>query len=350
VATVATLGCRKPLADTATPAPPEPAPSTVAPPPTPAPAPAPVSHASARPLHDGRVLLSLDADPTWATGPASTIGSTTYHEKWQLESAVDLDALPPELRSFVGMTVDLYGPAGRLCTVVLDTPVLEAHLQMEHLSEPENGSHYADPGPDALWRQLSTEDGAVLLVAGFRADPSCADALWARDAKLPPPIVLTPRDAAAHVSLLDAEVSRALATPAGKKFAASYNAYVADDEWDEAVPWSVILDEAERRVWVDEADVAQVVTLGFGSFAFSPCQWQGPAHAVVRQLGLGVEIFDMVADSLPSPAAVFDADLDGRFELLILQDNGEFQLVHVLSETPALQMRMSLPDNSHVWC
>ncbi|HLT38944.1 MAG TPA: hypothetical protein VK034_21820, partial [Enhygromyxa sp.] len=92
------------------------------------------------------MLLTTAARPEWATGPVLSIDGNEYHEKWALERAADVAVLPPELSAYLGMTVDLYGPAGPQCRVVLDTLTIEAHLPMEYAD-----GDYAKPGAEALW-------------------------------------------------------------------------------------------------------------------------------------------------------------------------------------------------------
>lgn len=304
--------------------------------------------ASIRPLHAGRVLLSTAGSPAWAMGPVLFRDANRYHEKWQIERAVDLAALPPELRQFAGATLDLYGPRGRVCTVEIDTLTIEAHLSMQYI----NGE-YDDPGDAALWKALSNDEdyeAAVLLVASFPDDPSCAEAVWARDASLPAPeLLVLADDGQDHAPLLTGEHRRALESDAGKKFTHDYQAYAADPEFqEEAVPWSSA-SEGHRQVWVDSGGAARFVALSFGTFGFTPCHWQGPIYSYVRQID---DNHDNAAEVSfePLPVAVFDANLDGRYERLIVEHNGDFDLVTVVSAAPTLRVELSLPDGSYVWC
>jgi hypothetical protein len=303
------------------------------------------------PLHAGRVLLSTAAAPAWATGPVLVLDGNRYHEKWQIERAADLDALQPELRELAGATVDLYGPRGRVCTVVIDTLTIEAHLSMLYID-----GKYDEPGGAALWEALGNDEdyeAAVLLVGDFAAplagstqNTSCAEALWARDASLPAPAVLALGDPRDHATLVADERRRALESDAGKKFIHDYQTYAADPEHaQDAEPWSSV-SEGDLQVWVDPSGAAQFVALSFGDFRFSPCHWRGPGHAYLRQVGED----EMPFGPSPLPAAVFDADLDGRYELLIVHKWGDFELIHVLSSTRALKVELSLPDRSWVWC
>ncbi|HVI03962.1 MAG TPA: hypothetical protein VM869_34960, partial [Enhygromyxa sp.] len=269
-----------------------------------------------------------------------------------IQRAAMLDALPPEVGAFVGMTVDLYGPAGRQCTVTLDTLTVEAHLEMAHVD-----GDYVRPGAEALWESLATtEDHAsVLLVASFAADPRCAGALWARDASLPAPDVLAVGDPREHAAMLAEEHGKALATEAGQKFVHEYQEFVADPEFAEyAEPWASA-SKGLRQVWIDQRGVPQLVILNFGDHSFSPCHWRGPSYGVARQVAddpASSEALSLQARVVyePAPVAVFDADLDGRYELLFLQPWGDLTFVEIVSLSDALQLELMLPDNSYVWC
>jgi hypothetical protein len=317
----------------------------------PAPEPKPLSptSAAAKPLHAGRVLISAAAEPSWATGSVLLREANGYHERWRVERLADIDVLPPDLQRYSGMEVDLFAPEGRVCTVVLDSLTLEAHVAMEDV-----GGHEAQPGAEALWKALSGDTShAVLLVASFPKDPRCEGALWARDASLPEPVVLVPGDADEHGKLLAAEHRRVLESDAGKVLATEWQKYITDPEYadEDAVPWSTV-SEGQRDVWMDENGDARVVSINFGSHRFTPCHWLGPAHGVVRSLaGEGEDLFVTAAHYSPPPVAVFDADLDGRWELLWIHDNGDFNRVSLHSETRVLLMSgFDLPDHSWVWC
>src|SRR5690606_20993266 len=179
--------------------------------------------------------------------------------------------------------------------------------------------------------------------------------LWARDASLPAPDVLVPGDDREHAALLAEEHRNALATEVGQTFASEYKKYAADiDHADDAEPWAIAL-EGRRQVWIDQRGAPRLVTISFGDHSFSPCQWTGPTYGFARQLGDALssdearKLAAMVAYD-PAPVAVFDADLDGRLELLILQDHGDWTIVRLVSLTSALRIEVMLPDNSHVWC
>jgi hypothetical protein len=210
------------------------------------------------------------------------------------------------------------------------------------------GGYEAQPSDAELWDFLLAANGeqVVLLVASFAPDPTCEGALWARDASLPAPNVLVLGKEREHAALLKEEHRRALASEAGQKFERDYAAYAAEPEFaEDADPWSRV-SKGQRQVWVDQQGAAQLVSLEFGSHRFAPCRWQGPNFGVVRQLSMP----DQSINGAPAPVAVFDADLDGRYELLILEDGGDFTIIHIVSVTPTLGFTLTLPDNSHVWC
>jgi hypothetical protein len=302
--------------------------------------------AAARPLHAGRIVISEAADPSWAEGPVLFVEANRYHEKWQIERLVN-DDLPPDLLRYSGMSVDLYGPSGRVCTVVVETLTLEAHVAMEDV-----GGHKAEPDADTLWKALSGPTSqTVLLVGSFAKNPRCVRALWARDASLPTPVVLVPGDANEHNGLLAAEHRRVLASEPGKAVVSKFADHPANPDYaEDAVPLSTF-SEGQRAVWVDEHGAPQVLSINLGNHDYSPCRYQGPVYGVVRSIaGEGEDLFEKPAMYAPPPVAVFDADLDGRWELLLVRDNGEFEIVHLDSENQVLQTNIELPDGSWVWC
>jgi hypothetical protein len=310
--------------------------------------------AAARPLHEQRIVIDSNADPNWATGPDLIVESNGYHEKWLIERAFQTNS--PDLLRYAGMQVDLYGASGRVCTAVVEKLTIEAHVAMEDV-----GGHKATPDPDTLWKALSpASEHAVLLVGSFTTplheDPKCEGALWARDAKLPPPVMLVRGDPKHHAALLAAEHRRVLASEPGKALAAEYAKFADDpDNYDPEFPeddpsWARY-SVGQREVWVDEHGTPRVVSINFGSHDFTPCRYEGPVYGVVRSLdGAGEDLFVEQVERAPPPIAVFDADDDGRWELLIQRENGDFTSVRLHSESPRLEASIDLPDHSWVWC
>jgi hypothetical protein len=316
--------------------------------PAPAQKPSSPDSAAAKPLFAGRVVISTTAEPSWATGSVLIVEPNGYHEHWHIERLAHLDMLPPELQRYAGMQVDLYGARGRVCTAVLESLTIEAYVAMEDV-----GGYEAEPGAEALWKALSSDAEHVsLLVASFAKDPRCEGASWARDASLPAPVVLVPGDAGKHLELLATEHRRVLESDAGKALGTEYEKYLTNPEYadDDPAPWSSF-SEGQRDVWIDEHGDARVVSINLGNHEWAPCRWQGPIHGVVRSLdGDGEDLFGKAAPNSPPPVAVFDADLDGRWELLWIHDNGEFERVSLQSPSGELQMSIDLPDHSWVWC
>lgn len=359
VGIIALLGCAEVRPSAPPPASEEssPGPSTIVEA-TPADNPPAADSAAARPLHDRRIVIDADADPNWATGPELLVEPNGYHENWLIER--EFQGTSFDLLRYAGMQVDLYGPGGRVCTAVVDKLTIEAHVAMEDV-----GGHEATPDADTLWKALSEPtEKAVLLVGSFTTplheNPRCETALWARDASLPPPVVLVRGDPEQHAALLEAEHRRVLASEPGKALAAEYAKYADDPgNYDPDLPednpsWTKY-SQGRREVWVDEHGAPRVVSINFGSHEFTPCHYEGPVYGVVRSLdgegeGEGEDLFVEQVKYAPPPVAVFDADRDGRWELLIQRDNGEFVVVHLHSETPRFQTSIDLPDHSWVWC
>jgi hypothetical protein len=291
-----------------------------------------------KPLHEGRVLLSVEAKPEWAAMPVTSVEKIDYHETWTLEVGVNVDALSPELRESLGGPIDLYGPVGKLCTVTLDHLAIEARILPDDDDEPLDA--------ERLWQLVESpgedDEVLVLLVAGFAPDPRCAGALWARDARLPPPIVLHPAETDDTVALLAEERLRVLDSKYGRELADDYSKYV---EYDlEARPWSTYIAESTGQVWFDQND-ARLIVVSFGDGMAVPC-FPVPSYTAARPIEEeGPWPYPLWGHA---PRAVFDADLDGRYEMLFLRKWGALVDLDVISET--LRMELSLPDESWLNC
>jgi hypothetical protein len=271
--------------------------------------------------------------------PVTSFEKIDYHETWTLEVGVNVDALPPELRQSLGGPIDLYGPAGKQCTVTLDDLAIEARI----LPDDDDDSLDAE----RLWQLVESpgEDDQVLvlLVAGFATDPRCAGALWARDARLPPPIVLHPVETDDTVALLSEERARVLDSKLGRELADDYSKYVEDDP--NALPWSTYVAQAIGQVWFDDHDDAQLIVVTFGEGLAVPC-FPVPVYTAARPIDEeGPWPYPLWR---PTPRAVFDADLDGRYEMLIPLPWGGLVHLDLISET--LRMQLSLPDESWLNC
>lgn len=102
-----------------------------------------------RPLHEGRVLVSVEAKHEWAAMPILSVEQIDYHESWTLNVGVNVDALPFELRESLSGPVDLYGPAGKLCTVTLEQPTIEARVLPEDNNDSFDGKR--------LWQVIESQ-------------------------------------------------------------------------------------------------------------------------------------------------------------------------------------------------
>jgi hypothetical protein len=307
---------------------------------TPVPA-IPSTALAARPLHEGRVLISVTAKPEWATMPITSVDRIDYHDTWTLEVGVNVDALSPELRESLGGPIDLYGPVGKLCTVTLD------HLAIEVRVLPDDNDVSLDA--ERLWQLVESpsedDEVLVLLVAGFAPDPRCDGALWARDARLPPPNVLHLAETDDTLALLAGESARILDSKEGRELADGYSEYA---RYAPSIrSWSSYLAEGTTgQVWFDNQNDARLIVVSLGDGMPVPC-YPVPSYTAARP----IEEEGPWPHPLwgrPAPRAVFDADLDGRYEMLFVRDWGALVDLELIGET--LRMELSLPDESWLNC
>lgn len=296
----------------------------------------------AQPLHEGRVLLSVAARPEWATLPIRSFEQVDYHMTWKLEVGVDPESLPAELRDRLIGAVDLHGPAGKLCTVTLDAPVLQAHVL------PADDDGLRDRAQAWAMIEQPGEDDQVLLLllASFAANPDCEGALWARDARLPPPTVLRADSQSEEARALIAEERASfLDSELGEELARNYAEYLDSDP--HAPPWSEVA-EGRGQVWIDGDGDAQLVVVSFAEGLSKPC-FPAPNYASARPLGREVEQpWPWPLRGHPRPVAVFDADLDGSYEMLFHRPWGGLVDIDLIGET--LRLELSLPDQSWLNC
>lgn len=295
---------------------------------------------AARPLHEGRVLVSVAAKLEWAAMPITSVEQIDYHETWTFEAGVNVADLPHELRASLGEAFDLYGVAGKLCTVRLDQLAIEAYVL------PDDNEESLDI--ERLW-QLVERPGEydrvlLLLVAGFATNPRCDGALWAREARLPPPSVLVPADIDDEAAAwLAEERARVLGSEAGRELTKQYRAYAEDEP--SAMPWSTY-SEGRSQIWTDDQADPRLVVVAFGEGMSVPC-FTVPGYAAARPIDEeGPWPYPLWGR--PTPSAVFDADLDGRYEMLFLRAWGGLVHLELISET--LHLELTVPEDSSYNC
>jgi len=243
-------------------------------------------------------------------------------------------AVPAELWVQRGRTFDLYGAEGKVCTARLgELSVLAQHDgpglydlffdEYAYDEDDESAPSYdefdeADYPPRAIRRQVwsTTDDDGAWLVAEVVSETSCAGALWARDAQLPPPVILHRSDApnaAARHDVEQFEASDDLADLRTEYM--RWHGELDEDEQSYEPDWATIAYENPTQAltwWTEQHDPA-LVELQFGLES----GWCGDGFDTqVRSISQVSDGQLVPMERPPHPIAVFDADLDGRYEFL----------------------------------
>lgn len=297
------------------------------------------------PVTANGIVLSLDAEAKWSTG---RFYEPPGDASFRVAKRAAIEKLPEQLSSWSARSFDLYGPEGKLCTA----RVSNLHVISQYdgwgiygLVEDEQDSSdldtYERPSdiPPSRWRTRVWRTQPHWLVGEFESDGDCSGALWARDAALPAPTVLRPSDAPNPVA--DARVATFEHSTELAELRREYRAWYAAlpeeaKEWEPS--WSKLAREnpASVRSWTDGAGV-HVLELSFGSDSegcgdgydaeLTAVDLVKPGRFVATEHETGI-------------AAVFDADLDGRWELLY--EPSYDTEARVVSETQALRYSFSI--------
>ncbi len=284
-------------------------------------------------VNDGGIVLSTMANRSWGKG---RIRRHAGPGEYRAAKRADARVIPETLWAQRGRTFDLYGDSGKLCTVRIgELSVLAQHNgpTLYDVFHPEGDASEdydfdydafdrQDHPPKAIrsqvWANAGDED--LWLVAEPVGDPSCEGALWARDSELPEPTVLRPSDAPSQltrdrIAQFEASESRAQTQHQYEQWYAE----LGDDPYEE--DWATVVSEnpATVRTWIDADGTTTLLELTFG--------YQGASCG--DGYDSSIEHFEAVADGALSPIefsvnplAVFDADLDGSYEMIYDSDHG----------------------------
>ncbi len=335
----------------------------------PAPAPAPEAEPALAPEPSDRVpfafvneaglVLSTAANPAWGTG---RLRAHDGPGQFRAAKRVDVARIPEALLAQRGRTFDLYGADGKVCTARLGELSVLAQHDGPSLYEVFHGSMDAaewdedeeDPieaferqthAPREIrakvWSSTTDGDDSVWLVAEIVGDAPCEGALWARDAELPPPAVL--HRAREPLPILAERVAahEASATLATAKVA--YAQWLRDRPEDArpTTAWADIEREhpAAAKAWLDEAGVPRLTELDFG-YVEDGCG--DFPETSITSVDVVVDGRFEPTEHVIDPVAVFDADLDGRYELLYAE--------RLASETEALAQAWSIVEEFYCPC
>jgi hypothetical protein len=288
---------------------------------------------------DAGVVLSTEAKREWGKGKLFVPkGKVSYRAAKRANPIT----IPAALWSMRGRTFDMYGADGKLCSARLGELRVVGQYDGWSLGG-VLGQDWYDEDPESaskaeilagLWQR---DD--LWLVADFESADSCKGALWARDAELPPPMIL--RRSTDPTPASEARLAAFLRSEELAETERSYRAEYAelDAETREYYPnWDEMVAEHGANVWswIDVDRRAHVVGLEFGR---EPDGCGEPLWSRHTALDL-VRGDELVPTSYGhSPTAIFDADLDGELEFLYVNYGGRWL------ESPTLETRAVVEED-----
>jgi hypothetical protein len=312
-------------------------------------------------VNEAGLVLTTTADLGWGTGRLREHGGPG---QFRAAKQANVAELPEALLAHRGRTFDVYGASGKLCTARLGELSVLAQHDGPSLFEVFHGSMDAiewgsDEGEEdpvqaferqthaprqiraAVWAAMEAD--TAWLVAELVSDTSCEGALWARDAALPLPTVLHRTEGPSPI------IEQRLAAHAASTTLAETKAAYA--EWRNAVPedsrqyepeWADIERDhpASAKAWLDETGTPRLVELDFGGYDQGGC-----GDYPVTEISSVDLVIDGVFEPTPhviEPTAVFDMNLDGRYELLY-EDS-------LTSETPELSQIWTVMEEFYCPC
>lgn len=265
---------------------------------------------------DAGLVLSTEAERSWGEGRLfEPEGEVSY----RAAKRADPTAIPSALWSMRSRTFDLYGPDGRVCTARLGELRVVAQYGGWGLGG-VLGEDWYDVDPEGVSKKQIREGlwqrDDLWLVAELESPDSCEGALWARDAELPLPTILRRSELPNHAS--KARLDQFHASEELAELERNYKEEYAtlDEETRAYYPgWDTLVAEhgAAAWSWIDAHARPMLVGLEFGR---EPEGCGDPLYSRITALEhVRGDEFVPVAHG-HSPAAIFDADLDGQFELL----------------------------------
>ncbi len=261
------------------------------------------------------VVLERDPDPIWGRG-AITLEQPSHPTPWLVTGrAIEPLRVPAELASLSGASVVLHGDQGELCRAELGELVLVRRSDPEELHDEESPPTNADELGERAWRAVASS-----VVLGSRPRASSGDCTGAAYATLPdgpePERFAAQPDGALDPALSNEALLAFRSLASHAEIQTSYDLdlpVLAPHEpraaiWDQhdgAAPWIEAWSSGERTLIAVRAQIAEPPSCELGASLwalFSP----------------GRDGLELVADSSVEafPSLLFDADHDGRLELL----------------------------------
>ncbi len=287
-------------------------------------------------VNEAGIVLDTDARRGWGRG---RLVDHAGPGQFRAAKRADVAKLPESHVLQRGRSFDVYGPAGKVCTARLGELAVLAQHDGPSLFELYNGSMDdvvwtpADGGendydafgrevhPDQeiranVWASLGVDGNRAWLVAPLVSDTSCEGGLWARDAERPPPKLLhraTSPTAATAARIATFHGSSELAETRSRY--EQWRDGQADGVRESVPAWREHAREHAAKVqeWSDANGATRMVELEFGR-AGEGCG--DPSATEMSRLDFVVDgAFESTCLGT-GPLAAFDADLDGRYELL----------------------------------
>jgi hypothetical protein len=291
---------------------------------------------------DGQfVVFADDVDPRWGRGELFEPPGDEFHRAAKLADP----ALFPAADWTEDRVIDLYDGSGKVCSAKIDRLLVIAQygygsegLGLEFWDDEANAPF--EHGPERV-RQATWDTQPHWLVGEL--DQSCSSALWARDAALPAPTILTRSDepsATTRARLAQFERSSAVAD-----LREDYEEHRTGSEASEDLEdWNTRMADQQASVeaWIDASGDAHFVELIYG-FDDEHCGsgWDTEFTAFESVRGDAFE-------PNPNPvgaSAIFDADLDGRFEMLFVHMFDDSWGRSLNSETEALDLSLAIDQD-----
>lgn len=294
-------------------------------------------------VHHGKLILHQDAEPSWGAGPLrGRNGSTAAHFDDYLygEKSADLDTIPAQFRDIEGQPIDVYGARGKLCeaqvgalAVVVEfngLPFFSEHEIMPH----DDGS--VDPETGDQVRAALYEHEDRWLVADINLPPSCEDAVFARSAALPAPLMWT-----SEYGVTSKRHREAFFATSEARLRDNYEQYLREvgpspidlarwADWD-----SFARSTYQRRVYRDGAGAKRVLYQSMGDREFTCGDGFGEANSEVNLLKAGgLAPLPPLEWLVAPPLAFLDIDGDGHLESLIQEgvSSTSYQLLNDTGE------------------
>lgn len=275
-------------------------------------------------VNEAGLILSTEAIRAWSTG---RVRAHPGPGLYRAAKRANGKTIPDELWAHRGRTFDLYGADGKVCTARVGAMSVLAQHNGPSLYEMYYGADYDDeteydefeaahPSAKEIRRKVwsSASDDTLWLAAKLISDEDCQGALWARDEALPLPTVLR------RTTDVSEPGGRRLAEHHASDALAEVKAHYI--EWYRELgefraqydPWDTLVKRHPATVasWL-EADIVRLVELEFGE---EPEGCGDGDDTRITSLDLVVGTAFEPLDRGSNPKAVFDSDLDGKFELL----------------------------------